>query len=304
MAAVQDVATQNLTRYRHEESENYLARGVECMLLAQESGYADQALLKEACDCYIEAIKFNRQRTEAYAGMAYLLWILGDGAQALRYLEQGLRTNPNHPDIHTLIRRISPKPGTGQAAGRATGADARDDQAEEQAVAQVTAAVKALLAQLEAEKAAAIAASINGHAIERLQEKLAEWELRYDDVLTAIDGLPAFHQRVMLTVELGPVQDRILAYHEALRDSEKLLGLDDKIVENINQVREYLAGLGKGDLGLFRTFLDILLDNCDALADELEMLEKAQLNTRTLESHYQQLAELVEEFQSAVEGDA
>lgn len=292
MSVVEELSSHKLTRYRHEESDNHLARGVECMLLAEESGYTDKQLLTEACDAFIEAIKFNRQQTEAYAGMAYLLWILGDSAQALRYLEQGLRTQPSHPDIHTLIRRISAKP-----AGEAPTAP-------EPEAAQVAQLVQQLLTELEAEKTATIAATVNHHAIERLQEKLAEWEQRYDAVLVAIDALSAFHQRVMLTVELGPVQDRVLAYTEALRASEKLLGLDDRIQETSQQVREYLDGLGKGDLGLFRTYLDILLDACDGLADELEAFEKAGLNVRTLESHYEQLTELVEAFQNAVEGEA
>lgn len=303
MAAIEEQKEQKssqLTRYRHEESENYLARGVECMLLAEENAYADRALLKEACDSYIEAIKFNRQNTEAYVGMAYLLWILGDKAQALRYLEQGLRTNPNHPDVHALIKVVDPRPTQTGAQPTAIA----DEQVDQELAAEVSALVKEVLVLLEQEKTSAIAPTVNHHAIERLQEKLSEWENRYDEVLDAIDSLKAFHQRVMLTVELWPVQDRILAYTQALKRSELMLALDDKIVENITTAREYIAGLGKGDLGLYRTYMDILLDNCDALADELEVFEKEGLNIRTLESHYQQLAELVEELQSALEGDA
>lgn len=295
MSAVEELQTNRLTRYRHEESENYLARGVECMLLAEENGYQDRELLTEACDAYIEAIKFNRQNTEAYVGMAYLLWILGDNRQALSYLEQGLRTNPNNKDVHTLIQKIT---GYGPKAVQA--APASEDAAA--LSAQVTQMVDDLLDYLESEKTAAIAASVNEHAIERLQDKLQDWELRYDEVLAGIDQLEAFHERVMLTVELAPIQDRILAYHQALRQSEKLVALDDKIIENIATTRDYLDALGKGDPGMFHAYLDMLLDNCDALADELEALEKEGLNIRTLESHYQQLSELVEALQSQLEG--
>lgn len=299
MSAVEELQTNRNTRYRHEESENYLARGVECMLLAEESGYRDRQLLTEACDSFIEAIKYNRQKTEAYVGMAYLLWILGDSPHALRYLEQGLRTQPNHPDVHALIKQITGK--TSQASPATANAQT---QAQEDALYQeALELVKAVLAHLESEKTATIAASVNHHAIERLQEKLQDWEHRYDEVLTAIDALSVFHQRVMLTVELGPIQDRILDYHQALRHSERLVGLDDKILENIASTKEYLAALNKGDPGMFRAYLDLLLDNCDALADQLEVFEKEGLNIRTLDSHYQSLSELVEELQIAVEGD-
>lgn len=286
---------QRLTRYRHEESENYLARGVECMLLAEEGGYADRELLTEACDSFIEAIKFNRQNTEAYVGMAYLLWILGDTRQAQSYLEQGLRTNPNNADVHAMIHKIS---------GRPARPDAQAQAAPELVDAEVIAMVKELLAYLDEDKTAAIAPTVNQHALERLQEKLNDWELRYDDVLVGIDRLEAFHQRVLLTVELGPVQDRILAYHEALRQSERMVALDDKIQENASLARQYLADLAKGDLGLYRAYLEIMLDNCDSLADELEVFEKEGFNIRTLESHYQQLADAVEDLQTRLEGGA
>lgn len=278
------------TRYRHEESQNYLSRGVECMLLAEEDQYQDKALLTEACDAFIEAIKYNRQQTEAYVGMAYLLWILGDHPRALQYLEQGLRTNPSHPDVHALIKQITGKPQAAPA------------QAPPQAYQALQAEIQALLEKVQLENTATLAASVNPHAVERLQERLLEWESHYEAVLSAIDALQAFHERVMLTCELGPVQDRIIAYHQALRQSERLTRLDDKILENTRLTRQYLNALEAGETGMFRSYADILIDNCDALADELDLLEREGLNIRTLDSHYQQLIEMVEAFQHAMQG--
>ncbi|MBF2052856.1 MAG: hypothetical protein IGS03_05240 [Candidatus Sericytochromatia bacterium] len=281
------------TRYRHEESQNYLSRGVECMLLAEEDQYQDKALLTEACDAFIEAIKYNRQQTEAYVGMAYLLWILGDQQRALQYLEQGLRTNPAHPDVHALIKQITGKP---QSAGPVA------EQPEPQAYRALQTEIQGLLEKVKSENTATLAASVNPHAVERLQERLQGWESDYEAVLAAIDDLQAFHERVMLTCELGPVQDRIMAYHQALRQSERLTRLDDKILENTRLTRQYLNALEAGETGMFCTYADILLDNCDALADELDVLEREGLNIRTLDSHYQQLIEVVEAFQLAMEG--
>lgn len=290
MSQLQEAPTHPLTHYRHEESENYLARGLECMLLAEEGGYQDTSLLTEACDAFIEAIKFNRQHTEAYVGMAYLLWLLGDEKQALSYLEQGLRTNPSHPDVHVLIKQISGKTvqNTSHAAQNQVNQRVRD-------------MVQELVERLQAEKLAAIQPSVNEHVLERLQDKALEWELAYDEVLTAIDGLEAFHERVMLTCDLGPVQDCILAYHEALQRSEKLLMLDAKILEDTRLASQYLAEIERGDPGMFQAYLEVLLDNCDALADELEVLETEGLNIRTLDSHYQQLVERVEDLQTQVD---
>lgn len=285
--------THRITRFRHEESENALNRGIECMLLAEEDRYQNQDLLTEACDAFIDAIKFNRQNTRAYVGMAYLLWLLKDEKQALSYLEQGLRTNPSDPDVHALIKQISGQSVTPEAARTAPEAGSASAAVREQ--------VQELLEILKQEGSKSIAPSINPHMIERLQENVLDWELRYDDVLTAIDELDTFHERVMLTCELGPVQDRILAYHQALKDSERLLKLDDQILENTRLVKQYLADLQAGDSGMFQAYLDVLLDNCESLAESLDALEAEGLNVKTLNNHYDQLADLVEELQDKVE---
>lgn len=290
MSQVQEAPASRLTRYRHEESENYVARGVECLLLAEEGGYTDKSLLTEACDSFMEAIKFNRQHTEAYVGMAYLLWLLGDHKQALTYLEQGLRTQPSHPDVHRMIQQIS---------GRKVTEVPSREQISNQRVLEL---VKALLAEVETENLNTVVASVNAHKIERLQERVVDWELKYDEVLQAIDQLEAFHERVMLTCELGPVQDRILAYHQALKQSERMLQLDDKIQQHRDLAKELLEQLESGQPGMYEASMDMLLDTCDLLADELEVLEKEGLNVGALDSHYQQLVDHVEALQGSLGG--
>lgn len=290
MLQVEHTPNQRLTRFRHEESQNHLARGVECLLLAEETGYQDRELLTEACDSFLEAIKFNRQQTDAYVGMAYLLWLLGDAPQALRYLEQGLRTNPAHPDVHALIQRISGRPSGGPRP-----------QAEAPPDARVSALVQELIAEVMAENTAALVATVNPHALERLQEHLDHWEGRYDEVLTAIDGLSTFHERVLLACELGPVQDRILSYHAALKDSERLLALDERIHQSTLLARETADNLEAGDPGMYRATTEMLLDQCDIYADELDRLEQEGLQIRTVDSHYQQLVEHLDVLQQHLE---
>lgn len=289
MTETQSPAEHRLTRYRHEESEMLLARGTECLLLAEEDNYQDKELLTEACDSFIEAIKFNRQHTEAYLGMAYLLWLLGDQQQALAYLEQGLRTQPSHPDVHRLIQHLSGKSVQGQSAPPSAVNNAVKQQ------------IEALLSELETENAATIAASVNPHMNERLQERLSHWEQAYEDVLSGIDALDSFHDRVMLTCDLSAVQDRIMAYHQALKGSERLLKLDDKIMENRDLARQYVEERQQSESGMFQAYLDIMLDNCDTLADELDLLERDGLNIGALDSHYQQLVDHVEELQGLIQ---
>ncbi len=303
-------------RYRHEESENHCNRGVECLLLAEEENYQNKELLTEAADAFMEAISHHRQNTEAYVGMAYLLWVLQDKPLALQYLEQGLRTQPSHPDIHRMIKEITGQsfvvavstPSSGSStpssssspsiasppktAPVAPGAPDPEAQLQQQIKARVT----ELKAAVEAENTRLIKPTINMHEIEHLQERLRDWEHVYGHVLGQIDGLSQFHARVLLTCELSGLQDRILDYHSALKCSEELLALDDKIQATQQEIKTTQKDYENGKPGMYSALLDSFYDRCDAIADALDELENKNIPVRVLDSHYQQLVDRVEAF--------
>lgn len=273
-------------RYRHEESENHCNRGVECLLLAEEDGYENRELLTEAADAFLEAIRHYRQNTEAYVGMAYLLWILGDTPRALQYLEEGLRTQPNHADVHRLIKQVS-----GQGVSAPTAAVGNTTNAQYQAIREQ---VRVLQERVKTEDTRLIRPTINAHEIERLQEALGQWEQHYHEVLNAIDGLDTFHVRVTLTCELSTLQDRILDYHSALNCSTELLALDDKIQTLHREVKTTEQDFLAQKPGMYEALLDAYYDQCDVLADALDALENKNIPVRVLDSHYQQLVDRVE----------
>ncbi len=273
-------------RYRHEESENHCNRGVECLLLAEEEGYHNRELLTEAADAFLEAIRHYRQNTEAYVGMAYLLWILGDTPRALQYLEEGLRTQPNHPDIHRLIKQISGQGVSAPPAAGGANANVHYRAIREQ--------IQTLQERVKTEDTRLIRPTINAHEIERMREALDEWEQRYHAVLSAIDGLDAFHVRVTLTCELSTLQDRILDYHSALSCAAELLALDDKIQTLHREVKQTEQDFLAQKPGMYEALLESYYDQCDSLADALDTLENKNIPVRVLDSHYQQLVDRVE----------
>lgn len=291
-----------LHRYRHEESENHCHRGVECLLLAEEEGFQNRELLTEASDAFLSAIQHYRQNTQAYVGLAYLLWRLGDNARALQYLEEGLRSQPSDPDVHALIRTIS---GYTPPAPRVTGSVQDVTSAPTQAVKPASAVRDARISEIQHkvlrikqkiddENTRLIRPTINPHEIELLQDQLAQWEATYHDILEDIDTLDAFHTRVMLTCELSVLQDRILDYHSALQCAEELMALDDKIQAVSRSVKQTHEELEAGKPGMYYALLESYYEQCDVLADALDDLESKNIPVRVLDSHYQQLVDRVE----------
>lgn len=314
--------TPAIHRYRHEESENHCHRGVECLLLAEEENYQNRELLAEAADSFLAAIQHHRQNTEAYVGMAYLLWVLGDEARAYAYLEEGLRTQPSHPDVHRLIQTMSgqsvtearragaserplpslPATGSGLAAPNAS---AGERSGLEQRIQRIQTRIAQTIQQVNAEDTRLIRPTINVHEIERLQEARTAWETLYYEILSEIDTLDTFHLRVMLTCELTPLQDRILDYQSVQECSAELLGLDDQIQAVHGDVRQTYGDFLAQKPGMYDALLESYYDRCDELADALDELERKNIPVRVLDSHYQQLVDRVEEFALALgESDA
>lgn len=290
-------------RYRHEESENHCHRGVECLLLAEEEGFQNRELLTEASDAFLSAIEHYRQNTQAYVGIAYLLWRLGDDARALQYLEEGLRSQPSDPDIHALIRTISGYSPSGSSATgthqesaltEAPHAASPSSPVTETRIAEIQQKILRIKQKIAAENTRLIRPSINLHEIELLQDQLSQWEGVYSRILDDIDALDTFHVRVMLTCELSVLQDRILDYHSALQCSEELMALDDKIQAVSRAVKQTQEDREAGKPGMYDALLDSYYDQCDLLADALDELENKKIPVRVLDSHYQQLVDRVE----------
>jgi tetratricopeptide (TPR) repeat protein len=280
-----------LTQRRHEESGDQYARAIECLLAAEEDGFRDARPLQEAGQALIEAIRFNRQHTEAYIAMGYLLWLVGANAEALPYLEEALRLDPHHPDIHLLFERVTGKPSAPPApvAAPTSSGDPLEDALDE------------TLRELMEEKVAAIAPAVNGLVIERLRERHALWQERYDQLK------PQVGQRPVLLNKLAPLAKRIDLYGEAIERSEQMVQLDEQIHDSLRTAEAYLEQLAQGldpdGLQELQGYVEVLLDHCDYYADTLDAWEEQSIPVRPLARVYDQLSDALETLQAQLGGN-
>lgn len=99
--------TTTLIQERNKLLAALLQQGVATLQRAQADPNPSE-LLKEAGDYFMEAMRYDRSAPEGFVGMGYLLWLVGDEAEAEEYIREALLLAPDHRDAQTLLALIHP----------------------------------------------------------------------------------------------------------------------------------------------------------------------------------------------------
>lgn len=284
-------------RDRHEESFEQYSRGLECLLLSEEDGFRNKRLLQEAADCFMEAIRFNRRSVDPHIAMGYLLWRFNDPVWAMHYLEEALRLEPTHEDVHILIGQIK-------------GVRLKPDEIERIAFADdpepisLDTQISEALTELAEEKTSTIVPTINAHMLARLEEKQVYWFNRYEELQVQANRSRDIKTKNQLREQIQPMRERTQQYRDALRISREMLALSDQIIENDHLVQQYLEIASKpmnaAQWQEMQGHVDTLLDNCDQFADTLDELDGRGVPLRALSTEYDQLSGRVQDLQAAL----
>lgn len=277
-----------MTHHRKEESGDHYSRGIECLLLAEDDDFQDRALLLEACDCFMDAIRYNRQHTEAYVAMAYLLGLIGNPEQALDYTNEALRIDPEHADIPVLIRYLKGTPEHPQP---------KTVPLDNTPLGRMQARINGVLEELAAENLNAIAPALNELMVQRLAEKAQYWQAQCATLQQEIQALRD-PQGNFLKAQLHPLQAHSDRYQTAWQYSQHMAELAEQLQENNAQVDAALAALAAGDaVPDTQNYVNTLLDNCDYFAETIEQWENAGWNVKSLNRQYETLCDQLEVLQ-------
>lgn len=91
-----------LKNQRALHSNRFYEQGMALLEQVQEAQFKNAALLPQACELFINAIKNNREDVRPCFALAYVFLILQDFDMALEYLKAVLEKDPQH----TLARRM------------------------------------------------------------------------------------------------------------------------------------------------------------------------------------------------------
>jgi tetratricopeptide (TPR) repeat protein len=307
-----------LASQRHEKSDSAYQQALAALSKAQASGFKDKIALKEASQMFLKAIQMARGKAEPYVGMAYLLLLLGQQQQAVRYLTQARDIDPDHQDTQKLLSYLQnpaafapPESQPPQHATPPAHAQERSglNRLERSAPGPVRSEskqddIRTRLTELSYQASQLpLEITLDRKQIKHIEKQLQDWEDCLDHLQEDIADLEMLENVNGLQRSVQVLERRIEKLQQLHRDSLHLSQVREGILDVQFEVRatlkdETLEGTAPEAL---EERLEHFLDECDRLADLIDEAEGRGLNTQSVAAAYEALASDVEQFQDAVD---
>lgn len=302
-----------IAQQRESLAQRYYQMAIGAVKQARAEQFSDKSRLKKAVDGFTRSLQLNRRQTGAYIGMAYLYQLLGNPQGALPYLKSVLSLEPDHLDatqlLQSLLQQMQKTPTESSPELAITKSEPLQTDADYDALYdQVKLQMEKLLHQyLQQDSPSATADVGRLHELQAQQKQLSDWIHHWESQLAILDqnmDVSELYQRLN-------VFGRLLAqFNHVINHSVRMLNLATQL-EQAN-VQAHLQVLRCDDLQqypamlpLMEQQLELLMDHCDRLANELDWLEASRIgDIAPLMKAYCQLLAAVGRFQSALDAMA
>lgn len=292
--------TSGLSQQRHDLSLDFTRQGVAELLAAQAEDYAHPERLVAACNAFMDAIRHHRQAIEPWVGMGYLLWLTGDPEEARVYLSEALLLDPENSDALTLMdlaQKAPPEP------------EPLFDEPETDAYDQLYDALEARIHQ-EVQRLSSLRPDTFVLSGERPQ--IQKMERRYARLMADYQEMQEQMAEIEREIDCSPLAQMLRPFDVLLRRCQEVLtaswqqcDLQDMLAQHnqwLDQEWRRLSRLPEGvppDFSQER--LDYLLNDCDALADQIDQLEQKNQDVSFLIPAYEALAAKIGQLQDLLD---
>ncbi|MBT9547007.1 MAG: hypothetical protein IV090_16575 [Candidatus Sericytochromatia bacterium] len=293
---------------RSEESDRHFQQGIQLLQMAVAQKFSNPNTLGDAADAIALALKFNTQNPELYAVMGYLLILVEDFYQALRFLRAALKLAPDDQQAQSLLHYAQaqmmqmPKPGSvvqPEANNPVLFSNTQDldyddlyDQVEKVIQTQVLQLMQDALPYDKPTKDRAFYL--------KLEQTVMSLENQYQQITDNIQIVDQEIETSDLKNQLKPMESRLKQYKTCLQACEAFQELDTQInvlekeVLELNQ--QLKTELSQFQLSAIDSALEAIMDTCDTLADRLDGLEKQGYSIASLEEIYAQVVSHIEKL--------
>jgi predicted RNase H-like nuclease (RuvC/YqgF family) len=283
------------TRTEHKEtSELSTFQGFACLLGAEQENFQNRELLKKAADAFSLAIQYDRSNPAPYLGLAYLFILVKDTVNAAPYLAEARRLSPEHPDLMTLDKLLKPTSKTQDSAFENAQTDVRYESLER--VIRQT-----LLQYLQNQPQP----SIEPQLFLNLQAQHAGLQQTFEQLQEQIQEIQAEIDTFELERQINPLQKQLKAFESALLVSQAYLRLRSEILKNLERIEALHQKIAyESQLSAIRQLeeeIEILLDRCDGIADQLDGYHEKGYDISAVEKYYNDLCQKLEFLQDKVE---
>lgn len=304
LSKLQNKAAQ-LTQDRLQNASDYLADGISCLLDAEDEGYQDRELLVEACENFMEAMRLNHNAPEPCIGMAYLLLLLGEYHQAFGYVTEALSLDPQNEDAHTLSKEIQ-KALAAQNQSLEEPFEETDDEPDfDLLYEQLQAQIKNEVHHASTLPPKWLDISDQRFQIEKTERLYIELRQGQEAILEQCKVLETEIDCSALRQMMRPLDIILNRCKASLTQSWQLVQLEEMMQEHNQWLNKTLKQLGLKPDQMPADFsqqrFEYLLEDCDALADQLDELEQRQIEISALVVQYEILANRISELQDLLD---
>ncbi|MEZ0373624.1 MAG: hypothetical protein ACAI44_31325 [Candidatus Sericytochromatia bacterium] len=240
-----------------------------------------------------DAIESDFNADAPYYRMACLLWLLGDPAWAETYLHQALSLNPQLPSAWALLKLVqlgfAQTRTTVPVAGALTVIDPAALMRES-----LSARLENALAELQLLPPGWYDISDERSLVEQMERYYASLAEIYHGLNAPIRACEGRGDPGGLLERLQPLESVLLRYQEILTQSWQLIELKEALAGHNSWLEREVSRLAENRERLSALFsverFDYLIEDCSALASQLENLQQNGVEVTDLLSDYDQMA--------------
>lgn len=291
---------------RREEAEQDYLMGLAKLQQAEELGFEDKAAILSAYRHFATAIQKNRSEVRYQTGMAYLQLLIGNERRALMFVAEALRQDPANQRALMLQDQIQQIQTASPDRRRLAGWQALEDQPAPRSDEDYDKAYDELEDFINEEIRLMMQTSVSPEPT--MDPDQARDQARFHEQLLALDQLLATKLELLekeietqsLERMLAPLSQLASRIEQALELHTLFHLLLDGVEGAIEDTETYLSLIDEGD-SIPQANIDMLLDLCDELADQLDELSQHR-GIKPVEARYEALVGAIEKLQDRIEG--
>lgn len=308
---------QSLSHARQEQAQVSLKQGLALLQQAHREAFSRLELLSQAAEALIKAIQSNRSLPEPYLAMAYLFVLLENHEAARSYLKELLRLDPEHAEANSLLKEMTTlataKPATGAvimnqppvlktSAGRLVPqrpADIDYDGLYDQLEVLIIQEVKKVssIPPIQPHPSKAVLNDLTRYYEEiagtlatiMAQLKIVEQEIETQELKSHLRPIEIVHNRFAVSIAISKQLQALL---------ERLGGERQLVQEQLQSIPDIES---REDYAIMEENLEMLLDDADQIANEINGLEKKGYPCKEAEQIYASLIQDIERLQESLD---
>lgn len=293
---------------RSQESEGHFQRGIQLLQQAIDQQFSNPNTLGDAADAIALALKFNTQNPELYAVMGYLLILVEDFYQALRFLRAALKLAPTDPQATELLNYAQtqlmqmPRPGPVVSLEVNNSPLFSNTQSldYDELYEQVEKVIQTQIHQMMLNVLPYDKPTKDREFYEKLEQILTSLQNQYQQITDNIQIVDQEIETSELKNQLKPMEVRLKQYATCFQLCQDFQSIDLQISSLEQEVLELNQQLNMAlspmQLAVIDSTLEDVMDVCDTIADRLEGLEKQGHSIESLEQNYTQVVNQIEKL--------